>query len=185
MATPHDDASAWFNSQGQEIQDYEVPPMPDSGVEEATVIDDGHDPNRPYADTPEVTSSDVHNVLNLQAINRPTASIIVGVMDTLLPILITGLIVRGSQADDCRLSDDERETLIQAWAVYLGDKNVQASPTVVLITTILTIYGAKIISAFQNRRILEQQRTIDAQAEELETLRKEKEQLEAKAAKKE
>lgn len=180
MDNIRDDASAWFESQGQDIQDYEVPPMPEADIPTAEPIDDIPADDRPFADSPDVTSTDVRNVINLQAINRPTASVIVGVMDTILPILITAIIVRGSELDDAKLTDDERETLIQAWAVYLGDKNVQASPTVVLITTILTIYGAKIFAAIQNRKVLEQQRLIESQAAELEVLKAEKEQLEAK-----
>lgn len=187
MDKVRDDASAWFESQGCDIQDYEVPPMPDTGAAEAEPADEpvGDDSgDRPYGDAPEVTNADVRNVINLQAINRPTASVIVGVMDTVLPILITAVIVRGSEVEECRLTDEERETLIQAWAVYLGDKNIQASPSVVLLTTIVTIYGAKIFGAVQHRRLLEQERTIERQQAELEALRQEKEQLEAKAAKK-
>lgn len=179
----HDDASAWFESQGQDIQDFEVPPMPEADIPPVDTFDDPE--NRPYGDTPDVTATDVRNVINLQAINRPTASVIVGVMDTILPILITAVIVRGSEVDDSRLTPEERETLIQAWAVYLGDKNIQASPAVVLLTTIVTIYGAKIFSAIQNRRLLEQERIIAQQQAELEALRSEKEAAEAKANKKE
>lgn len=188
MDIPKDDASAWFDSMGQDIQDFEVPPMPE--VETPTDIpidggeDPGIDPDRPFGDVPDVTHDDVRNVMNMQAINRPTATVIVGIMDTVLPLIITGIIIKGSEASDCKLTDDERETLIQAWAVYLGDKNIQASPSVVLITTILTIYGAKIFAAIQNRKAAEQQQLIEQQAAELEALRAEKEQLEAKINKK-
>lgn len=188
MEKIHDDASDWFDSMGQEIQDYEVPPMPEadgSVPPMGDLPDNDFDPDRPFGDAPTVTNDDVRNVVNMQAVSRPTATVIVGIMDTLLPLLITMVIVKGSEAADCKLTDDERETLIQAWAVYLGDKNIQASPAAVLITTILTIYGAKIFSALQNRKAREQEETIAKQQEELETLRQEKEQLEAKINKKE
>ena len=163
-----DDASDWYASMGQEIQDYEVPPMPEAeptaedqaAAEEAEYLDE-----HPYAEAPRVTSEDASSVLNMQRIQRPTASVIVGVMDTVLPILIA-LVVKGSEAGALKLDAGERDTLTDAWAAYLGDKNVQASPGAVLLTTIATIYGAKVFMAFQQRK--------DARlAEENEALRAE------------
>lgn len=163
-----DDASDWYASMGREIEDYEVPPMPEAeptaedqaAAEEAEYLDE-----HPYAEAPRVTSEDASSVLNMQRIQRPTASVIVGVMDTVLPILIA-LVVKGSEAGALKLDAGERDTLTDAWAAYLGDKNVQASPGAVLLTTIATIYGAKVFMAFQQRK--------DARlAEENEALRAE------------
>lgn len=163
-----DDASDWYASMGQEIQDYEVPPMPEpeptaedqAAAEEAEYLEE-----HPYAEAPRVTGEDASSVLNMQRIQRPTASVIVGVMDTVLPILIA-LVVKGSEAGALKLDAGERDTLTDAWAAYLGDKNVQASPGAVLLTTIATIYGAKVFMAFQQRK--------DARlAEENEALRAE------------
>lgn len=163
-----DDASDWYASMGREIEDYEVPPMPEAeptaedqaAAEEAEYLEE-----HPYAEAPRVTSEDASSVLNMQRIQRPTASVIVGVMDTVLPILIA-LVVKGSEAGALKLDAGERDTLTDAWAAYLGDKNVQASPGAVLLTTIATIYGAKVFMAFQQRK--------DARlAEENEALRAE------------
>lgn len=186
MEKIRDDAGAWFESMGQEIQDYEVPPMPvvdGGGAGQVAEGADGVEENRPYGDAPTVTNDDVRNVVNMQAVSRPTATVIVGVMDTLLPVLITAVIVKGSEVTSAKLTEGERETLIEAWAVYLGDKNVQASPSVVLLTTIVTIYGAKVIAAVQSRKEQRQAETIARQAAELEELRQEKERLEAKMGK--
>lgn len=186
----NDDAQEWYDSMGQEIQDYEVPPMPEpepspeevAEAEEAEYLED-----HPYADAPRVSAEDANSVLNLQKINRPTASIIVGVMDTVLPVVIA-LIIKGSDRDDAKLSDEERETLTDAWAQYLGTKNVQASPAAVLITCIVTIYGAKLYDAMQHRqqlqheqRIAEQQEMLRRQQEEIARLRAERSALQADA----
>ncbi len=165
----NDDAQAWYDSMGQQIQDFEVPPMPESEptpeeaaeVEEAQYLDD-----HPYADAPRVSSEDASSVINMQRIQRPTASVIVGVMDTLLPIVIA-LIFKGSEQESLKLDDGERETLVDAWAQYLGTKNVQASPAAVLITTIVTIYGAKVFIAWQQRQAaIEEQRRREQEAEQ-------------------
>lgn len=180
--TEKDEAQQWFESLGQEIQDYEVPPLPDEPAPdtEATVDDT---PEEPFADVPSVTAQQASSVLNLQRINRPTASIIVGVMDTVLPILLA-LVVKGAVRDDMELEDSERETLTDAWAVYLGDKNVQASPGAVLITSIATIYGAKLFDAMQHAKLrrqeellAEQQQRLDDQSVELEELRRQRQTL--------
>ena len=183
MAEIKDDASAWYESIGQDIQDYEVPEMPQAD----DTIEADQDTGRPYGDAPEVTNDDVRNVMNMQTINRPTATVIVGVMDTLVPVLVTALIVKGSELGDTKLTEEERETLIDAWALYLGDKQVQASPGVILMTTILTIYGSKLFAAMQNRKMMEQQRLIEVQREEIENqtgeierLRHENEELQRK-----
>lgn len=175
----NDDAQQWYDSLGQDIQDFEVPPIPDSTPtpEQQQAADQAaFAEQHPYADAPRVSSSDATSVLNLQRINRPTASIIVGVMDVVLPIVIA-LIFKGSQTDNLKLQDDERDTLTDAWAVYLGDKNVQASPTAVLITTIATIYGSKLIIAWQQNKETARQNIIDQQQAELLRLQNENELL--------
>ncbi len=111
----------------------------------------------------------------MKRIYRPTATVIVGTMDVFLPIVIT-MIIKGSERDDAKLQESERETLIEAWAAYLGDKNVQASPGMVLITTILTIYGSKVYTCIQHRNEVRQAEII---AEQQEQLRRQEEELKA------
>lgn len=188
MALINDDAQDWYASMGQQIQDFEVPPMPEAEptpeeaaqAEEAQFLDD-----HPYADAPRVSGEDASSVLNMQRIQRPTAAIIVGVMDTVLPILIA-LIIKGSERDDAKLTDGERETLTDAWAQYLGTKNVQASPAAVLLTCIATIYGAKVFDAVQHRQLVLQQQRLAEQEAALKRREEELARLEAdKAARKE
>ena len=179
-----DDASDWYASMGQEIQDYEVPPMPEAeptaedqaAAEEAEYLEE-----HPYAEAPRVTSEDASSVLNMQRIQRPTASVIVGVMDTVLPILIA-LVVKGSEAGALKLDAGERDTLTDAWAAYLGDKNVQASPGAVLLTTIATIYGAKVFMAFQQRKDARLAEENDALRAELLKAQQQAAEAEARAA---
>lgn len=179
-----DDASDWYASMGQEIQDYEVPPMPEAeptaedqaAAEEAEYLEE-----HPYAEAPRVTSEDASSVLNMQRIQRPTASVIVGVMDTVLPILIA-LVVKGSEAGALKLDAGERDTLTDAWAAYLGDKNVQASPGAVLLTTIATIYGAKVFMAFLQRKDARLAEENDALRAELLKAQQQAAEAEARAA---
>lgn len=186
MCNIHDDAQDWYDSMGQEIQDFEVPPMPEeeptteeaAAAEEAEYLED-----HPYRDVPRVTGEDASSVLNMQRIQRPTASVIVGVMDVVLPIVIA-LIFKGSESDTLKLDDGERDTLTDAWTAYLGDKNVQASPGAVLLTTIATIYGAKVFLAFQQKKEADRQRIIDDQNAELKRLHLENELLKRQAAEK-
>lgn len=178
MSNIHDDAQAWYESMGQEIQDFDVPPMPEtepSPEQQAEIDEAQYMEDHPYADAPRVSNEDATSVLNMQRINRPTATVIVGTMDVFLPIVIT-MIIKGSERDDAKLQESERETLIEAWAAYLGDKNVQASPGMVLITTILTIYGSKVYTCIQHRNEIRQAEII---AEQQEQLRRQEEELKA------
>lgn len=165
MANINDDASDWFASQNEQIQDYEAPAPPPTdgmGYEEAEVIED---PDRPWGDVPTVTDEDVRNVENMRLMQKPTAELIVGVMDVILPIVIC-LLIKGTDKDDVKLEPDERETLVGAFATYLGDKNVQASPGVVLIVTIVTIYGGKIFSAMAGKQRRDELAQLRAMVEE-------------------
>lgn len=161
-----DDASDWFASQGQEIQDYEAPELPefdDAESVDAETIDD----ERPYGDVPEVTNDDVRNMANMRAIAQPTAEVIVGTLDVVMPLLIS-IMIRGSEREESRLTEGERETLTEAWATYLGDKNVSVSPGVALSVAMITVYGAKVISALESRR---QRRELEEARRQVEELR--------------
>lgn len=183
----NDDANDWFLQQGQEIQDYEVPDAPDFEAPDFGIDDDDTaDTDRPYGDVPEVTNDDVRNVMNLRAVSRPTAEVIVGTLDVVLPLLVT-MLLRGTERDDCRLDPSEHETLVEAWASYLGDKNVDVSPGWALIISMITIYGAKVGGALANRKERQQLQAAQAEAErlrqELEAERKRADALEAAANK--
>ena len=178
MGMIHDDADAWFASQGQQIQDFEAPPMPESEptVEDAEVLEEP-DPARPYGDAPTVTSDDVRNVQNMRILQEPTAKIIVGVMDIVIPLVVM-LLMKNVAEESMKLEKSEREELELAWAVYLGDKNVQVSPGVALIACIVTVYGGKVISVMQDRKQREERNALYAQlAEQREQIEQLKQQL--------
>ena len=143
-----DDASCWFASQNQQIQDFEAPPVPEA---EPLNTESDYDPDRPFGDAPTVTDEDVRNVTNMRLAQQPTAELIVGVMDVLMPLVLV-LLIKGTDKDDIKLEPDERETLVTAWAGYLGDKNIQASPGVVLIIALVTVYGGKIVATVADRK---------------------------------
>ncbi|MBQ9473281.1 MAG: hypothetical protein IJU81_02585 [Bacteroidales bacterium] len=177
MSEIKDDASAWFESLGQEIQDYQVPdiPQPDPDDPDLTGDTQGCDPQRPYAETPEVTDTDLRNVQNLREISRPTALVIVGTMDTILPAIGT-MAIKGSQRDDLRLTPDEHDTLVEAWTAYLAGKSVQVSPGAALLLAILTIYGAKAATAVSNSRTRDQLQQQQQQIEQLQSQLQDKQQ---------
>lgn len=178
MNNYNDDAAAWFASQGQQIQDFEAPPMPESEptVEDAEVLEEP-DPDRPYGDAPTVTSDDVRNVQNMRILQEPTAKIIVGVMDTVIPLVVM-LLMKNVAEESMKLEKSEREELELAWAAYLGDKNVQVSPGVALIVCIVTVYGGKVISVMQDRKAREERNQLYAQlAEQKEQIEQLKQQL--------
>lgn len=181
----NDDASQWFAAQGQQLQAFEAPPAPDLEISDTPDLMDEDDPDRPFADVPEVTNQDVSNVNNMRAIQRPTAEVIVGTMDVLVPLLIAW-IIKGSEREDAKLSPEEHETLVEAWATYLGDKNVQLSPGTALVVAMLTIYGSKVMLAINGRnerneitrlraQVEEQQRELQQKEHQLEIVRARKE----------
>lgn len=186
----NDDANDWFIQQGQDIQDYEVPDAPDFEAPDFGIdnddTDDTDDTDRPYGDVPEVTNEDVRNVMNMRAVSRPTAEVIVGTMDVLLPLAVT-LVLRGTDREDCKLDASEHETLVEAWATYLGDKNVSVSPGWALVIAIVTIYGAKVSVALSNRHDRQELQAARQEAErlqqELQAERKRADALEAAANK--
>lgn len=178
MSNYNDDAASWFASQGQQIQDFEAPPMPEMEptVEDAEVLEEP-DPDRPYGDAPTVTSDDVRNVQNMRILQEPTAKIIVGVMDTVIPLVVM-LLMKNVAEESMKLEKSEREELELAWAAYLGDKNVQVSPGVALIVCIVTVYGGKVISVMQDRKQREERNALYAQlAEQKEQIEQLKQQL--------
>lgn len=178
MSNYNDDAAAWFASQGQQIQDFEAPPMPEMEptVEDAEVLE-GPGPDRPYGGAPTVTGDDVRNVQNMRVLQEPTAKIIVGVMDTVIPLVVM-LLMKNVAEESMKLEESEREELELAWAAYLGDKNVQVSPGVALIVCIVTVYGSKVISVMQDRKQREERNALYAQlAEQKEQIEQLKQQL--------
>lgn len=175
-----DDASSWFASQQQPIQDFEVPPAPDAGPLDAVPP---ADPDRPYADAPTVTDEDLRNLTNMRLAQQPTAELIVGVMDVLMPLVLV-MLIKGTDKDDIRLEPDERETLVTAWAGWLGDKNIQASPGVVLLIAIVTVYGGKTVAAVADRKRKDEIASLRAQLEQQQAANARLEQQLAVARKK-
>lgn len=175
-----DDASSWFASQNQQIQDFEAPPAPET---EPINAEAAYDPDRPFGDAPTVTDEDVRNVTNMRLAQQPTAELIVGVMDVLMPLVLV-LLIKGTDKNDIKLEPDERETLVTAWAGYLGDKNIQASPGVVLIIALVTVYGGKIVAALSDRRQRNEIASLRAQLDEQQAANAQLEQQLAIARKK-
>lgn len=175
-----DDASSWFASQKQQIQDFEAPPAPEA---EPLNPEPDYDPDRPFGGAPTVTDDDLRNVTNMRLAQQPTAELIVGVMDVILPLALV-MLIKGTDKDDIKLEPDERETLVTAWAGWLGDKNIQASPGVVLLIAIVTVYGGKIVAAVADRKRKDEIASLRAQLEEQQATNAQIEQQLAIARKK-
>jgi len=135
-----DEAALWHESRQAEIQDYEEPAFIEP------------EPKPEQEDSKEhITYRDVKTELNMLKLNEPTAEIIVGLIDVILPIVIS-IILNNTEKEDIKLDDDERETLTSAWAQYLKTTSINLTPGWVLIVTMLTIYGAKVSIALVNRK---------------------------------
>lgn len=155
-----DDADIWMATMGQDIQDYAVPPSP---IEEPEVIED--------LEPETITNADVRNHANSIALRKPTAEIIVGTTDMLVPALLC-MLIKHTDAGDYKLQPDESETLVNAWANYLGEKSIDLSPGWALIGSIATIYGSKLMMAFATRK----------ERHELEEMRKQRAEMERQIA---
>lgn len=166
-----DDAQKWYETQGAEIQDYEVPENPlETPVEPPLdYTAEGSAVEETFDDT--ITKNDIRQQANIMEFNRPISETIVFVMDALVPMLVV-LVLKGADKDDLKLTPQEQEQLVKAWALYLGNKEVSVSPGMALIVTILTIYSSKVMIAYANRK----------DAEEKERLLQELQRLTAETA---
>ncbi|MDL2309034.1 hypothetical protein LJC53_05575 [Bacteroidales bacterium OttesenSCG-928-C03] len=140
-----DDASLYWESRHSSVQDYEIPePEPEeipSFIEPDTTIDDPVE---------YISDRDVKTELNMIRLNEPTAEIVVAMIDVILPMAMV-LLIKGTEKEEIKLEDGERETLVSAWAQYLKTTSFNMSPGAVLCTTMITIYGAKITMAMMNK----------------------------------
>ena len=133
-----DDAALWHESRNHEIQDYEEPAF----------IEPEPEPEEPKE---YISDRDVKTELNMLKLNEPTAEIIVALMDYLM-IIPLSFICRNISRADTKIEEEERDTLIKAWAAYLKTTSFNMSPGTVLIVTILTVYGAKVANFYINKR---------------------------------
>lgn len=145
----NDDAALWFANRHEnvEIQNYEAPSFVD--LEQDDKLNDLAD----EADVqPEkLTKTELNTQLNMLELNKPTAKIIVQLMDVLVPVIIV-LIIKGADSEQLKLTSEETQTLTEAWALYLRDSNVQMSPGMVLLGTIGIIYGSKVVIALNTAK---------------------------------
>lgn len=145
----NDDAALWFANRHEnvEIQDYEAPSF--VNLEQDDKLNDLAD----EADVqPEkLTKTELNTQLNMLELNKPTAKIIVQLMDVLVPVVIV-LIIKSADGERLKLTSEETQTLTEAWALYLRDSNVQMSPGMVLLGTIGIIYGSKVVIALQTAK---------------------------------
>lgn len=143
----NDDAALWFANRHAEIQDYEAPSFVD--LEQDDKLNDLADEADSFSE--KLTKTELNTQLNMLELNKPTAKIIVQLMDVLVPVVIV-LIIKGADSEQLKLTSEETQTLTEAWALYLRDSNVQMSPGMVLLGTIGIIYGSKVVIALQTAK---------------------------------
>ena len=145
----NDDAALWFANRHAEIQDYEAPSFVDLELEQDDKLNDlAYEAD---VQPEKLTKTELNNQLNMLELNKPTAKIIVQLMDVLVPVVIV-LIIKGADSEELKLTPEETQTLTEAWALYLRDSNVQMSPAMVLLGTIGIIYGSKVVIALQTAK---------------------------------
>ena len=176
----NDDSEIWYQTQGQEIQDFETPPDPaaDFAGDVSASLNPDFYATADEAEPEQVTQADVRQRMNLQAINKPFANLIVGGIDAIVPLVFVA-IVKGTDTGDLKLDPNEREELENAFALYLGEKSVNVSPGYALLFTIACIYGSKIYTALQNRK---QNELIEAQRKQIEELKQQNAALQSMLA---
>lgn len=143
----NDDAALWFANRHAEIQDYEAPSFVD--LDQDDKLNDLAD--EADIQSEKLTKTELNTQLNMLELNKPTAKIIVQLMDVLVPVVIV-LIIKGADSEQLKLTSEETQTLTEAWALYLRDSNVQMSPGMVLLGTIGIIYGSKVVIALQTAK---------------------------------
>ncbi|MCK9256358.1 MAG: hypothetical protein GX793_01605 [Bacteroidales bacterium] len=145
----NDDAALWFANRHEnvEIQNYEAPSFVD--LEQDDKLNDLADAADVQSE--KLTKTELNTQLNMLELNKPTAKIIVQLMDVLVPVVIV-LIIKGADSEELKLTPEETQTLTEAWALYLRDSNVQMSPGMVLLGTIGIIYGSKVVIALQTAK---------------------------------
>lgn len=143
----NDDAALWFANRHAEIQDYEAPSFVD--LEQDDKLNDLADEADSFSE--KLTKTELNTQLNMLELNKPTAKIIVQLMDVLVPVVMV-LIIKGADSEELKLTSEETQTLTEAWALYLRDSNVQMSPGMVLLGTIGIIYGSKVVIALQTAK---------------------------------
>ena len=143
----NDDAALWFANRHAEIQDYEAPSFVD--LEQDDKLNDLAD--EADVQSEKLTKTELNTQINMLELNKPTAKIIVQLMDVLVPVVIV-LIIKGADSEQLKLTFEETQTLTEAWALYLRDSNVQMSPGMVLLGTIGIIYGSKVVIALQTAK---------------------------------
>ncbi len=145
----NDDAALWFANRHEnvEIQDYEAPSF--VNLEQDDKLNDLAD--EADVQLEKLTKTELNTQLNMLELNKPTAKIIVQLMDVLVPVFIV-LIIKGADSEQLKLTSEETQTLTEAWALYLRDSNVQMSPGMVLLGTIGIIYGSKVVIALQTAK---------------------------------
>lgn len=136
-----DDASLWKQSRESEIQEYEVP--------EDDFLSIGANDNNfsePEPEEERITKTDIQQNKNRIEFNEPTAGVIVGIMDVVIPLLFV-FVFKAENKDQFKLDASEKDLLLESWANYLATKEFTMSPGAVLITSLLSVYAAKVTVA--------------------------------------
>lgn len=166
MSNNLDSAGLWWESRHNEIQDFAVPEPVEPAPSFVNLEEE------PEVQT-TVTNTEVRTELNMIKLNEPVAEIVVGLMNSLIPVIIL-LILKGVDEKELKLSSEEHNVLIQAWAMYLKDSNIEMSPGMILLVTIGSVYGAKVTKVLTDRKRLEQENNLIAsQVQQIELLSKE------------
>lgn len=133
-----DDAALWYESRQVDIQDYEEPAF--------------IEPDPETEDTKEhITDRDVRTELNMLKLNEPTAEILISLMGYFM-IIPLSFICKGITREEAKVEAEERDTLVQACASYLKTVSFNLSPGAVFLTTVLTVYGAKVANFHLNKK---------------------------------
>ncbi|MDR3046195.1 MAG: hypothetical protein LBU51_01090 [Bacteroidales bacterium] len=137
----NDDATLWKESREIPIQEYSEPTVSDNPEFVSTETDS----EKPHF----ITDKEVKSNYNSIKISEPTANLIVSLINVIFPAIVCKFTKgKADDKDNLKLEEDEKEVLVDAFSQWLSEKQVNMSPTAVLLTAIAGIYTPKIIDVF-------------------------------------
>jgi len=159
-----DDAALWWSNRKAEVQEFETPEQETEPPSFIDVETDTPEPSETETETKpkeNVTATDVRNRLNMIKLQKPVAETVVSLVEILFPVLL--MLILKADKEECQFDEAEHDVMVEAWAQYLESTNINMSPSMVLVTTMVTVLGAKTFEIINNRKAKESEKALQAQ----------------------
>lgn len=131
------DLSKYFEAIKEDKQEFNVPQEPEISEEQKT------------SEAEYLEPEEIHKIKSNYEFSKIPAATIVSILDGALKGVCS--VISGEK--ETGADKEEKETLTDAFAGYLKDKNAELSPGLVLILTVSVIYVPKIFTSYQVRKL--------------------------------